>query len=184
LGLAVAALHYRYQATRYPVVFLDTPVAMPGAHLVVLSAQGNHTKAVIKDALRQGKEYSPVFLYLAPPTNLPPPHIFEIRDRFGMDEEAQLALSRAKRACTAAGVTCQYLYAVGGAEQVFDVARRVRPTEIVAEEQTARRITHSPFAEGGFAVSPEHVRYRRENGTSVAHYVLHDIYALGAHDLH
>jgi hypothetical protein len=66
--------------------------------------------------------------------------------------------------------------AVGGAKQVFDIAARVRPTEIVAEEHTARRITHADPTAGGMAISPEYVRYRRENGTTIAHYVLHAIY--------
>ncbi len=179
VGLAVAALHYRYQATRYPVVFLNAATAVPGAHLVVLSPIGNHIKAVIKDAMQQAKEYTPVFLYLAPPSHLPPPRLFAIQDRFGMDEEAQLALSRAKRACNEAGIDGQYLYAVGGAPQVFEIARRVRPSEIIAEEHAARRITRAEPKDGGLAVSPESVRYRKAGDVSIAHYVLHDIYAHG-----
>jgi amino acid transporter len=179
IGLSVAALHYRYQATRYPVVFLNAPMAVPGSRLVVLSPIGNHIKAVIKDAMRQAKEYTPVFLFLAPPSHLPPPRLFEIQDRFGMDEEAQLALSRAKRACQQAGIDGVYLYAVGGAPQVFEIARRVRPSEIVAEEHAARRITRAEPKDGGLAVSPESVRYRREGDASIAHYVLHDMYAHG-----
>jgi len=176
LGLAIAILHYRYQEARYPVVFLDQPAHVPSARLVVLSPITNQSKAVIRDAMVQAKKYLPVFLYLAPPSHLPSPRIFEIRDQFGMDEEAQVMLSRAKRACNQAGIQGRYLYAVGGATQLFDLAARVRPDEIVAEEHTARRITYALPGEAGMAVSPTSVRYRRVDGTTVAHYVLHDIY--------
>jgi len=178
LGLAVAVLHYRYQAVRYPVVFLDTPQRIPGARLVVLTAARRQSKAVIEDALLEAKPHPPTFLYLAAPSRLPPPRLFEVRDRFALDEDAQEMLSRAKRRCREVGIQGRYLYGAGGAEQVFDIAARVRPDEIVAEAETAKRITqtHAAPSTRGLAISPDYVRYRTVGGVSVAYYVLHKLY--------
>jgi amino acid transporter len=178
LGLAVAVLHYRYQAVRYPVVFLDMPLRLPGARLVVLTEAKRQSKALIESALAGAQTRPPTFLYLAAPSHLPPPRLFEIRDRFALDEDAQAILSRAKRRCTEEGIQGRYLYSVGGAKQVFDIAAKVRPEEIVAEADTAKRITNTRAApsEGGLALSPDYVRYRSVDGIRVAHYVLHKLY--------
>ena len=178
LGLAVAVLHYRYQSVRYPVVFLDTPRRIPGVRLVVLTADKRQSKAAIEAAMADAKAHLPTFLYLAAPSHLPPPRLFEIRDRFALDEDAQAMLSRAKRRCTEEGIQGRYLYAVGGARQVFDIASLVRPDEVVAEAETAKRITNTRAgpSEGGLALSPDYVRYHTIDGIRVAHYVLHKLY--------
>jgi amino acid transporter len=179
LGLAVAVLHYRYQAVRYPVVFLDRPLRIPGVRLVVLTAAKRQSKAAIEAALVGGKEHPPTFLYLAAPSQLAPPRLFEVRDRFSLDEEAQATLSRAKRRCTEEGIQGRYLYSMGGAKQVFDIAAKVRPDELVAEAEVARRTTNTRAgsSEGGMALSPDYVRYRAVDGVRVAHYVLHKLYS-------
>lgn len=178
LGLAVAVLHYRYQAARYPVVFLDLPVRIPGGQLVVLTTDKAKSKAVLEAALTQAKEHFTTFLYLAAPSHLPPPQLFEIRDRFADDEDAQRMLSRAKRMWTEAGFQPRYLYRAGGAKQVFDIAAKVRPDVIVAEAHTAKRITstHALPSDEGLAISPDFVRYRPVGDTRVAFYVLHKLY--------
>jgi hypothetical protein len=177
LGLSVAVLHYRYQAVRYPVVFLDTPRRTPGARLVVLTSAKRESKAVIEAALAEATTHTPVFLYLAAPSLLPPPSLFEVQDRFSLDEEAQAILSRAKRRCTELGIQGRYLYSVGGARQVFDIAARVRPGEIMAEAETAKRIrTPRAPSEGGLAVSPNYVRYQTVDGVRVVSYILHKLY--------
>lgn len=178
LGLAVAVLHYRYQSVRYPVVFLDAPRRIPGVRLVVLTADKRQSKAAIEAAMSDAKAHPPTFLYLAAASHLPPPRIFEIRDRFGLDEDAQAILSRAKRRCTEERIQGRYLYAVGGARQVFDIAAVVRPDEVVAEAETAKRITntHAGVSDGGLALSPDYVRYHSVDGVRVAHYVLHKLY--------
>lgn len=66
---------------------------------------------------------------------------------------------------------------MGGVRQVFDIAAIVRPDEVVAEAETAKRITHTRAApsEGGLALSPDYVRYHSVDGIRVAHYVLHKL---------
>jgi amino acid transporter len=179
LGLSVAVLHYRYQAARYPVVFLDRPLRIPGVRLVVLTAAKRQSKAAIEAALVGGTEHPPTFLYLAAPSQLAPPRLFEVRDRFALDEDAQAILSRAKRRSTEEGIQGRYLYSVGGAKQVFDIAAKVRPDELVAEAEIARRTTNTRAgsSEGGMALSPDYVRYRAVDGVRVAHYVLHKLYS-------
>ncbi len=178
LGLSIAVLHYRYQAVRYPVVFLDRPQHIPNVRLVVLTMAKRQSKAAIEAALVGGKEHPPTFLYLAAPSRLAPARLFEVRDRFSLDEEAQAILSRAKRRATEEGVQGRYLYSMGGAKQVFDIAAKVRPDELVAEADIARHATNSRggSSEGGMALSPDYVRYRAVDGVRVAHYVLHKLY--------
>jgi hypothetical protein len=180
VGMGVAALHFRYQQVRHPIVFLDTPVPAPRSSLVILTPHDERNRVVVQDALASADTHPPVFLYVAPPSDLPPPRLFEIRDRFGLDAEAQLTLSRAKRACNEARVQAKYLYAVGGSQQVFDIAARVRPAEIVAEAETARRILHKARSQSGIALSPDYVITRLVDGARVAHNVMHQVYTHGA----
>jgi len=178
LGLGIAVLHYRYQQRRgEPIVFPDTPAYMPGSWLVVLSPLDGHNKQVIQAAVEATSGHPLAFLFLAPQSpHEAPPRLFEIRNRFGADYHARKALSRAKRDSMARHLTARYYYAVGGAKQVYDIARRVRPEEIVAEEHVAKRITRAAPSEAGMAVSPEYVRYQQVDGVTVAHNVLHEIY--------
>ena len=179
IGMGLAAAHWRYQQVRHPIVFLDVPAPAPRSALVVLTPQEEQSRIVIRDALASADRRPPVFLYVAPPSDLPPPRLFEIRDRFGLDAGAQLTLSRAKRACNEARVQAQYLYAVGGSQEVFDIAARVRPAEIVAEADTARRILHKARSQAGIALSPDYVITHLMDGTRVAHNVLHRVYTHG-----
>jgi hypothetical protein len=178
LGLSVAVAHYRYQTVRYPVVFLDTARRAPGARLVVLTAAKRESKAVIDAAVAEATRHPIVFLYLAAPTPLPPPRLFEIPDRFAHDEEAQALLSRAKRKCTEAGTPARFLYEMGGARQVYEITARVLPGEIMAEAMTAKRITASGAASSarGLAVSPDYVRYHVVDGVRVGSYMLPRFY--------
>ncbi len=178
LGLGIAVLHYRYQQRRgEPVVFLDTPAFMPDSWLVILTPLNGHNKQVIQAAVEATSGHPLAFLFLAPQSpHEAPPRLFEIKNRFGADYHARKALSRAKRDAMARQINAKYFYAVGGAKQVFDIARRIRPDEIVADEQVAKRITRAAPSEAGMAVSPEYVRYQHVDGVTVAHNVLHELY--------
>jgi len=179
-GVAVAVAHFRYQQRRgEPVVFVDVPAYTPDSWLVVLTPDGPN-RQVIQAAVDGSGGRPLVFLYLATKApEQPPPRIFEIQNRFGMDREAQRTLSRAKRRSAAANAPARYLYAIGGAKQVFDIARRVRPDEIVAEEHVAKRISRALPSESGMAVAPDYVRYTRVDGVNVAHNVLHELFTQG-----
>jgi amino acid transporter len=177
VGMGLAAAHWRYQQVRHPVVFLNIPAPAPRSALVILTPQEEQSRIVIRDALASADRRPPVFLYVAPPSDLPPPRLFEIRDRFALDAEAQLTLSRAKRECNEDGVQAKYLYAVGGSREIFDIAARVRPAEIVAEAETARRILHKARSQSGIALSPDYVITHLVDGTRVAHNVMHQVYA-------
>jgi hypothetical protein len=164
------------------VVFVDTPTYLPDAWLVVLSPIDGHSKEVIRAVVESANGRPLAFLYLAPQApQQAPPRLFEIQTRFGLDKQAQKVLSRAKRAATATNTPAKYFYAVGGAAQVFDIARKIRPEEIVAEEHTAKRISGAIRAKSGMAVSPEYVRYQVVDGVQIAHNVLHELYAHAAH---
>jgi hypothetical protein len=178
LGVAIAAAHYQYLKRRgEPAVFLNVPSPTPDSWLVVLSPISNNSKTVIQAVVRRAHGRPLVFLYLAPQSLMEePPRLFELTIRFGEDRNAQRALSFAKREATAHQINAKYLYAIGGAQQVFDIARRVRPDEIVAEEHTAKRISHAAPSEAGMAVSPEYVRYQHADGMTIAHNVLHELY--------
>jgi amino acid transporter len=179
VGMGLAAIHFRQQEVRHPVVFLDTPLPSPQASLVVLTPRDEQNRVVIRDALASAARRPPVFLYVSPPSDLPPPRLFEIRDRFALDAEAQMTLSRAKRACNEEGVQARYLYAVGGSQEVFDIAARIRPAEIVAEAETARRILHKARSQTGIALSPDYVITHYLDGMRVAHNVMHHMYSYG-----
>jgi amino acid transporter len=179
IGMGVAALHFRYQQVRHPIVFLDTPLPAPRSSLVILTPQDERNRIVIQDALASADTHPPIFLYIAAASDLPPPRLFEIRDRFGLDAEAQLTLSRARRACNEARVQAKYLYAVGGSQEVFDIAALVRPAEITAEAQTARRILHKTRSQAGIALSPDYVITHLLDGARVAHNVMHPLYSFG-----
>ena len=97
VGMGLAAAHWRYQQVRHPVVFLDIPAPAPRSSLVILTPQQERNRVVVQDALASAGSHPPIFLYIATPSDLPPPRLFEIRDRFALDAEAQLTLSRAKR---------------------------------------------------------------------------------------
>jgi amino acid transporter len=180
VGMGLAAAHWRYQQVRHPVVFLDIPALAPRSSLVILTPQQERNRVVVQDALASAGSHPPIFLYIATPSDLPPPRLFEIRDRFALDAEAQLTLSRAKRACNEARMQAKYLYAVGGSQEVFDIAARVRPAEIVAEADTARRILHKARSQSGIALSPDYVITHLIDGARVAHNVMHQVYAHGA----
>jgi hypothetical protein len=179
LGVGIAAAHFRYQQRRgEPVVFVDTPTYLPNAWLVILSPIDGQSKAVIRAAVESADGRRLAFLYLAPQApQQAPPRLFEIQNRFDLDTDAQKVLSRAKRAATAARIPAKYFYAVGGAAQVFDIARKIRPEEIVAEEHTAKRISGEIRAKSGLALSPEYVLYQSVDGVRIARNVLHELYA-------
>ena len=178
--MGLAAAHWRYQQVRHPVVFLDIPAPAPRSSLVILTPQQERNRVVVQDALASAGSHPPIFLYIATPSDLPPPRLFEIRDRFALDAEAQLTLSRAKRESNEARVQAKYLYAVGGSQEVFDIAARVRPAEIVAEADTARRILHKARSQSGIALSPDYVITHLIDGARVAHNVMHQVYAHSA----
>jgi amino acid transporter len=183
IGVAISAWHYRWQSERRPVVFLDRVQYVPDSRLVVLSPLGAHNREVINAAVAGADVATLVFLYLAPKRpQEAPPRLFEIRDRFGMDKVAQDTLSIAKRTAMRANVSARYLYAVGGAQQIFDIAGRVRPEEIIAEATVAKELTQATRSNSRLMIAPEYVRYELLNGVKIAHNHMHDIYAQGAEE--
>jgi amino acid transporter len=183
IGVAISAWHFRYQSERRPVVFLDHVEYVPDSQLVVLSPLGAHNREVINAAVTGADVATLVFLYLAPTRpQEAPPRLFEIRDRFGLDKVAQDTLSIAKRTAIRANAPARYLYAVGGAQQIFDIASRVRPEEIIAEAAVAKELTQAARSNSRLMIAPEYVRYELLNGVKIAHNHLHDIYAQGAEE--
>jgi len=178
VGVGISVWHYRWQSERRPVVFLDRVEHIAAGRLVVLSPLGAHNREVINAAVAGANGSPLIFLYLAPKRpQETPPRLFEIRDRFGLDKVAQDLLSIAKRAAIRANVTARYLYAVGGAQQIFDIASRVRPDEIIAEAAVATELTQAARSDSRLMIAPEYVRYELLDGVKIAHNYLHDIYS-------
>jgi hypothetical protein len=182
-GVAISAWHFRYQSERRPVVFLDQVEYIPDSRLVVLSPLGAHNREVINAAVSGADTSTLVFLFLAPKRpQEAPPRLFEIRDRFGLDKVAQDTLSIAKRTAMRATVPARYLYAVGGAQQIFDIAGRVRPEEIIAEAIVAKELTQAARSNSRLMIAPEYVRYELLDGVKIAHNRMHDIYSQSAEE--
>jgi amino acid transporter len=180
IGVAISAWHFRYQSERRPVVFLDRVEHIPDGRLVVLSPLGAHNREVINAAVAGADGSTLIFLYLAPKRpQEAPPRLFEIRDRFGMDKVAQDTLSIAKRTAMRANVAARYLYAVGGAQQIFDIAGRARPEEIIAEAVVAKELTQAARSNSRLMIAPEYVRYELLDGVKIAHNYMHDLYSQG-----
>jgi amino acid transporter len=178
LGVGISVWHFRYQSERRPIVFLDRVEPVPGGRLVVLSPLGAHNREVINAAVAGANGATLIFLYLAPKRPYEaPPRLFEIRDRFGLDKVAKDTLSIAKRTATRASVAARYLYAVGGAQQIFDIAGRVRPEEIIAEAVVAKDLTQAARSDSRLMIAPEYVRYELLDGVKIAHNYMHDIYS-------
>jgi amino acid transporter len=183
IGVAVSVWHFRYQSERRPVVFLDRVQYVPDSRLVVLSPLGAHNREVINAAVAGAGTSTLIFLYLAPTRpQEAPPRLFEIRDRFGLDKVAQDTLSIAKRTAMRANVPARYLYAVGGGQQIFDIASRTRPEEIIAEAIVAKELTQTARSTSGLTIAPEYVRYELLHGVKIAHNYMHDIYSQGTEE--
>ena len=183
IGVAISAWHFRYQSQRRPVVFLDRVQYVPDSRLVVLSPLGAHNREVSNAAVAGADTSTLIFLYLAPTRpQEAPPRLFEIRDRFGLDKVAQDTLSIAKRTAIRANVPARYLYAVGGGQQIFDIASRTRPEEIIAEAIVAKELTQAARSTSGLTIAPEYVRYELLHGVKIAHNYMHDIYSQGAEE--
>jgi amino acid transporter len=183
IGVAISVWHYRWQSARRPVVFLDRVQYVPDSRLVVLSPLGAHNREVINAAVAGADTSTLIFLFLAPKRpQEAPPRLFEIRDRFGLDKVAQDMLSIAKRTAMRANVTARYLYAVGGGQQIFDIASRTRPEEIIAEATVAKELTQTARSASGLTIAPEYVRYELLDGVKIAHNYMHDIYSQGAEE--
>ena len=178
VGVAISVWHYRWQSERRPVVFLDRVAPIADGRLVVLAPLGAHNREVINAAVAGANGATLIFLYLAPKRpQETPPRLFEIRDRFGMDKVAQDTLSIAKRTAMRAGVAARYHYAVGGAQQIFDIAGRVRPEEIIAEAVVAKELTQAARSDSRLMIAPEYVRYELLDGVKIAHNHMHGIYS-------
>jgi len=182
IGVAIAAWHFRYQSARRPVVFLDPVQFVPNSRLVLLSPLGEHNRQVITAAVEGADDATLVFLYLAPPRpQEAPPRLFEIRDRYGLDKVGKDILSIAKRTAMRANVPAKYLYAIGGPQQVFDIAGQVRPEEIIAEATVSKEVTQAARSNSRLMIAPEYVRFQLIDGVKIAHNVMHDIYLQHAH---
>ena len=91
--------------------------------------------------------------------------IMQFADPYLTDLEAQKTLTYASNKARQAGIKASFLYRLGGAGQVIDIWRVIRPDEIIAEAEIAKKLSKY--------VPPDYVRYQQEDGVRVAHYIRH-----------
>jgi hypothetical protein len=151
----------RYLGMAFPLPVCTAPGRLP-------RSRGTHTRWASYLAPKRPQEA--------------PPRLFEIRDRFGLDKVAQDTLSVAKRTAMRANVAARYLYAIGGAQQIFDIAGRARPEEIIAEAIVAKELTQAARSNSRLMIAPEYVRYELLDGVKIAHNYMHDLYSQGAEE--
>lgn len=87
----------------------------------------------------------------------------QFADPYLTDMEAQRTLTYAYNRAKHADLKASFIYRLGGAGQVIDIWRIIRPDEIIAEAETAKKASKY--------VPPDYVRYQDEDGVRVAHYV-------------
>jgi len=117
---------------------------------------------VIDAAIETADEHQLVFLYLSrKPTQSP--RFMQIADPYLTDIEAQRTLTHASNRAKRAGLKATFIYRLGGAGQVIDIWRIIRPDEIIAEAEIAKKVSKY--------VPPDYVRYQQFDDVRVAHYV-------------
>ncbi|HET9979242.1 MAG TPA: amino acid permease, partial [Ktedonobacterales bacterium] len=168
LGVGVAYLYHRrlQQQGVAPVAPMQRLQRIPNSLLIALSSvtapEQNH--AVIDAAIESADDHQLVFLYLSrKPTQSP--RFMQIADPYLTDFEAQKTLTYASNQARRAGLKASFLYRLGGAGQVIDIWRVIRPDEIIAEAEIAKKVSKY--------VPPDYVRYQQEDGVRVAHYIRH-----------
>src|SRR6185437_3456094 len=168
LGVAVAYIyHHRLQQQGVaPVAPMQRLQRMADSLLVALSSVSEpaHNRSVIDAAIETADNHQLVFLYLSrKPTQSP--RFMQFADPYLTDAEAQQTLTYASNKARRAGLKASFIYRLGGAGQVIDIWRVIRPEEIIAEAGIAKKVSKY--------VPPDYVRYQQEDGVRVAHYVRH-----------
>lgn len=168
LGVGVAYLYHQrlQQQGVAPVAPMQQLQRMPNSLLIALSSvtQSDQNHGVIDAAIESADNHQLVFLYLSrKPTQSP--RFMQFADPYLTDFEAQKTLIYANNKARRAGIKASFLYRLGGAGQVIDIWRVIRPDEIIAEAEIAKKVSKY--------VPPDYVRYQQEEGVRVAHYVRH-----------
>ena len=164
VGVAAAFLYHQrlVQQGEAPVAPLQTLRRMADSLLIALSSVSEHNRAVIDAAIETADGHQLVFLYLSrKPTQSP--RFMQFADPYLTDMEAQRTLTYAYNRAKRANLKASFIYRLGGAGQVIDIWRIIRPDEIIAEAETAKKVSKY--------VPPDYVRYQDEDGVRVAHYV-------------
>lgn len=168
LGVGVAFLYHQrlVQQGAAPVAPMQRLERMADSLLVALSSASEHNRQVISAAIETADNHQLVFLYLSrKPTQSP--RFMQFADPYLTDVEAQRTLTYAQNQATRAGLKASFIYRLGGAGQVIDIWRIIRPDEIIAEAEIAKKVSKY--------VPPEYVRYQQVDGVRVAHYVRHHL---------
>lgn len=166
LGLAYAYHQRLQQQGVAPVAPMQRLERLANSLLVALSSVSDYDQnhAVIDAAIETADNHQLVFLYLSrKPTQSP--RFMQFADPYLTDIEAQKTLAYANNKARRAGLKASFVYRLGGAGQVIDIWRIVRPDEIIAEAEIAKKVSKY--------VPPDYVRYQQEDGVRVAHYVRH-----------
>jgi amino acid transporter len=170
LGVSAALLYHQrlVQQGEAPVAPMHILQSMSGSLLIALSsvAARENNRQVIDAAIETADEHQLVFLYLSrKPTQSP--RFMQFADPYLTDVEAQRMLTYASNRAKRAGLKASFIYRLGGAGQVIDIWRIIRPDEIVAEAEIAKKVSKY--------VSTSYVRYQQFEDVRVAHYVRHQL---------
>ncbi len=168
LGVSVALLYHQrlVQQGQAPVAPMQILQRMSDSLLVALSSASAHNRQVIDAAIETADDHQLVLLYLSrKPTQSP--RFMQIADPYLMDLEAQRTLTYASNKAKRAGLKATFVYRLGGAGQVIDIWRIIRPDEIIAEAEIAKKVSKY--------VPPDYVRYQQFEDVRVAHYVRHQL---------
>jgi amino acid transporter len=166
LGVGVAFLYHQrlVQQGEAPVAPIQTLQRMADSLLITLSSSSQSNMQVIDAAIDTADDHQLVFLYLSrKPTQSP--RFMQFADPFLTDAAAQRTLTYASNKAKRAGLKASFVYRLGGAGQVIDIWRIIRPDEIIAEAEIAKKLSKY--------VPPDYIRYQVEDGVRVAHYVRH-----------
>lgn len=166
LGVGVALLYHQrlVRQGQAPVAPMQILQRMNDSLLVALSSASTHNRQVIDAAIETADDHQLVFLYLSrKPTQSP--RFMQIADPYLTDVEAQRTLTYASNSARHEGLKVSFIYRLGGAGQVIDIWRIIRPDEIIAEAEIAKKVSKY--------VPPDYVRYQQFEDVRVAHYVRH-----------
>ena len=168
VGLGVALLYHERLVRQgaAPVVPMQMLQRMADSLLIALSSSSEHNLQVIDAAIETADNHQLVFLYLSrKPTQSP--RFMQFADPYLTDIQAQRTLTYAQNKAKRMGLKAAFIYRLGGAGQVIDIWRIIRPDEIIAEAEIAKKVSkYTP---------PDYVRYQQADGVRVAHYVRHQL---------
>jgi amino acid transporter len=168
LGVGAALLYHQrlVQQGQAPVAPMQTLQRMSNSLLIALSSASEYNRQVIEAAIESAGNHQLVFLYLSrKPTQSP--RFMQFADPYLTDAVAQRTLTFASNKAKHAGLKTAFIYRLGGAGQVIDIWRIIRPDEIIAEAELAKKVSKY--------VSTSYVRYQQFEDVRVAHYVRHQL---------